>query len=886
MFAAKMVKPSQARVPESSRSAVQGPALLPALTPLQRVEPASSPGAGWNFGGISVFAPLQLDRLLEPLGPRPASLQPKLAIGSVHDPLEGEADRIAAQVMRMPETGPLRQATPGGAGLVQRKCAHCEEEESQHLQRKCAHCEEEEKIKHAQRMPASASAPVRSQASEQVQAALRTPGQPLPQAERLFFESRLGHDLSRVRIHFDRAGAESAASVNALAYTVGEHVVFGAGRYQPGTPAGRQLLAHELVHTIQQNGGRRSPTSARIEPQPTTRPVSWTGPKPGPQIAPQPAPRTVVPAPAARRSPAIARSPRQVARKPDDAPAPMIGYVAVYLGGGVSGPVIEFHSPKGVRQYDLKEVGDLTPGEYQAKVRNTGTEVKFTFDLAAGKLFHFSYDIKPGQPNPSTLFPPVGSVTFTVTNDPAPAPQDPNQKKPEPRDPNATYLSLQDALDKCNSGELKVKTFPFRGTRFGGAPLTVFRDGEDIVVKSYVYVLGNRDFRAQTRTLPEETFIGGVRLKPDEVVRVHTYEPKWYHLNITGSTDGDTENEYCVTGEQMLQVGAMSDRALIGNIALTVVDAATLFIPVGKLAGIIGKPVAQFVTRRGGAVAISAMLALREVAPTAFAGIASRSATVLVEEQAVDQVASRAVSKSVSQVIIHFAEAPATQAATGAAVEGATGAAASTAGQIAAHTVTVTVIDAAGHQVVSTLTTPTGNAAVDQMVEQAFAQTFNQAAGQATAAAAGQGVVSTAPEIAAGFTQAQVRAFGRILGKSFNTADIQVLQQLWDGAARAGDQQLLNATNARYLFDLQRNRFWRAVAGDPAARQLFTDAGCQFSGGAPYYMLNGRRIVITIDHILERQTAPQFALQASNLRLSFSRENSVVLRLLNQLSPF
>ena len=51
-------------------------------------------------------------------------------------------------------------------------------------------------------------------------------------------------------------------------------------------------------------------------------------------------------------------------------------------------------------------------------------------------------------------------------------------------------------------------------------------------------------------------------------------------------------------------------------------------------------------------------------------------------------------------------------------------------------------------------------------------------------------------------------------------------------------------------------------------------------------MLNGRRITITIDHIIERQTAANLALTASNLRLAFSRENSVVLRLLNQMDPF
>jgi hypothetical protein len=150
----------------------------------------------------------------------------------------------------------------------------------------------------------------------------------------------------------------------------------------------------------------------------------------------------------------------------------------------------------------------------------------------------------------------------------------------------------------------------------------------------------------------------------------------------------------------------------------------------------------------------------------------------------------------------------------------------------------------------------------------------------------GQGVVTTAPEVAAGFLRSQVAALRRILAKPFSHADISVLRQLWDDAARPGDAAILNQANSRNLFDLQRNRFWRRVAADPTARKLFTDAGCQFAGGAPYLVVRGDRIVVTIDHIVERQLNPQLALTASNLRLAFSRENSVVLRLLNQLDPF
>ena len=81
---------------------------------------------------------------------------------------------------------------------------------------------------------------------------LRSPGQPLNPATRAFMEPRFGHDFSRVRVHTDAKAAESAREVNALAYTVGRDAVFGAGRYEPHSLAGRHLLAHELVHVVQQ----------------------------------------------------------------------------------------------------------------------------------------------------------------------------------------------------------------------------------------------------------------------------------------------------------------------------------------------------------------------------------------------------------------------------------------------------------------------------------------------------------------------------------------------------------------------------------------------------------------------------------------------------------
>jgi Domain of unknown function (DUF4157) len=68
-------------------------------------------------------------------------------------------------------------------------------------------------------------------------------------------EGFFGHDFSAVRVHADAAAAASARSLWAHAYTFGDDVVFGAGRYAPGTASGRRLLAHELAHVVQQERG-------------------------------------------------------------------------------------------------------------------------------------------------------------------------------------------------------------------------------------------------------------------------------------------------------------------------------------------------------------------------------------------------------------------------------------------------------------------------------------------------------------------------------------------------------------------------------------------------------------------------------------------------------
>jgi hypothetical protein len=80
-------------------------------------------------------------------------------------------------------------------------------------------------------------------------------GSPLAPDVREEMQGRLGHDFSDVRVHTDSQAHESAQSVNAHAYTVGSNVVFQRDKYDPGSAAGKTMLAHELTHVVQQRSG-------------------------------------------------------------------------------------------------------------------------------------------------------------------------------------------------------------------------------------------------------------------------------------------------------------------------------------------------------------------------------------------------------------------------------------------------------------------------------------------------------------------------------------------------------------------------------------------------------------------------------------------------------
>ena len=179
---------------------------------------------------------------------RPSFFQPKLSINQPNDVYEQEADQMADKVMRMP-AGNL---SPGffspSIGIISRKCQHCEDEEKLHRK------ESNDGEVHG------------SNELDNYVNSLGTSGQALSGTHRQFFEPRFGHNFSDVRIHTDSVAAKSAQSINALAYTTGNNIVFNSGQYAPETDSGKRLIAHELTHVVQQRGSVQPKLIQRFTP--------------------------------------------------------------------------------------------------------------------------------------------------------------------------------------------------------------------------------------------------------------------------------------------------------------------------------------------------------------------------------------------------------------------------------------------------------------------------------------------------------------------------------------------------------------------------------------------------------------------------------------------
>jgi hypothetical protein len=155
-------------------------------------------------------------------------VQAKLIVNEPGDRYEQEADLAAEQVMRRPVRSDSASTQEISRNLLQRREAS-----------------------------STGGFEVSGPVAEQIQS-LRGNGSGLDASTRAFMEPRFQHDFSRVRVHTGESAAHVAREVGALAFTLGQDVIFGAGRYAPGTESGQRILAHELAHVVQQGGQSES----------------------------------------------------------------------------------------------------------------------------------------------------------------------------------------------------------------------------------------------------------------------------------------------------------------------------------------------------------------------------------------------------------------------------------------------------------------------------------------------------------------------------------------------------------------------------------------------------------------------------------------------------
>jgi hypothetical protein len=261
-------------------------------------------------------------------------VQAKLRVGQPGDVYEQEAERVADEVMRMPDPGKTTDGRPVDTLSIRRKCDECEREEKAQRQPVDMDAREEEEapadstsaqaspiVQREHKVPLDERRPLirheeededrgrspspllqrqdeeagpeneepplmqrrlaepqqgqttsetvhqlhRSAAagsntprvSPQIDSTIQSSrgrGVAIPQRSRGFFESRFGTDFSNVRFHTDTGASTAARSLRAQAFTVGSDIFFGEGHYRPGSARGRQLIAHELTHVIQQGG--------------------------------------------------------------------------------------------------------------------------------------------------------------------------------------------------------------------------------------------------------------------------------------------------------------------------------------------------------------------------------------------------------------------------------------------------------------------------------------------------------------------------------------------------------------------------------------------------------------------------------------------------------
>lgn len=552
-------------------------------------------------------------------------IQPKLMIGAVDDPYEREADAVANAVMRSSAHGPRR--VTGADTFLKRSHAGG--------QRGRASDTGSASLYSAGSPDSPASD--ESTANQAINPAeLTSGGQPLHLDTLGFFQSRFRRDLSTVRWHGGTQAIEFCQRLEAHAFTYGHHIWLGDGLQ--ASPS--FLLAHELAHVVQQGHGgpvvRRWPSCVEANITGQDCPHREAGEvhraraglvffnqmrdleaeRTGALVANFDIGQAVVPA---RFKLMLLWKEFLQAMTKNHATYRLVGFSDCHEAA---------EGNASLRRARAEAVRQALPKELQSQV--VGVEAAPDGQCMRGNVTGGDRGL-----NRSVAL-VLESTTIDFGED----------------EENEAIVGKTpaDHLRECMAGA-RVKTFPFRTTRFGGAPIMARRDGDQILVRMPTHVLHNDDFRKETGTLPLSVFVGGERLDPMEIVRVRHYElPHWYNLNATGDASDDKKTDYCVPAEKLLDFASATNKAFWVNVAVTGVEAVSVGTPVGKWVSAGVSKLAAPIAKTGQQVTIAGMLAMREATPV-LGGVASRAPITLVGDVAVEQAATRTVVPAATSAV-------------------------------------------------------------------------------------------------------------------------------------------------------------------------------------------------------------------------------------------
>ncbi|VVB72520.1 Uncharacterised protein [uncultured archaeon] len=218
---------------------------------------------GHDFGSLQV-----IDKGLR-------SIQPKLTISTPGDAGEKEADKVAEEVMNMPDAlletlsqdmsqsrrPAISISNAAKSTLARMKRPEdaydsaADEESADEFEAEDGAPDQSKMIERAAANTRGARPDAPPCLARSIDDSCRGGGQTLPRQTRQFMESRFGYDFGAVRIHADGTAGDLAHQVRARAFTTNTHIFFARNEYQPEQMSGKKLLAHELAHVVQQNKG-------------------------------------------------------------------------------------------------------------------------------------------------------------------------------------------------------------------------------------------------------------------------------------------------------------------------------------------------------------------------------------------------------------------------------------------------------------------------------------------------------------------------------------------------------------------------------------------------------------------------------------------------------